>query len=116
MQAHARHPMHPGGRGGTIPTPEPKALAEEDTARAAPHCRPGDCLVWPGTDKAETGDTSHNAMSSRGTGSYGCQRGTDDRRRHGVIGIGQVALSLLANVLIGCGSFACECLLLDVSV
>jgi len=70
----------PGGAGGvTIPTPYSKAPACARIASGVPHHRSGDCLVWPGTVQAEKGAMSHNAMRGRGTGRYGCQRGTDRR-------------------------------------
>ena len=68
-----------GAGGGTILTPYSKAPARARIASGVPHRRSGDCLVWPGTVQAEKGAMSHNAMPGRGTGRYGCQRGTDRR-------------------------------------
>jgi len=80
MQAHAQHPMDPGGGGeGTIPTPYTKAPARARIASGVPRRLSGDCLVWPETVQAEKGAMTHNAMLDRGTGRYGCQRGTDRR-------------------------------------
>jgi len=78
MQAHARHPMDPGGGGGgTTPKTYTRAPARARIASGVPNRRSGGCLVWPGTVQAEKGAMSHNAMLGRGSSRYGRKRGTD---------------------------------------